>query len=187
MDTGHISAESPACGVLFWRVHATSAQPSFFKESSEPDGPENPRFVRATTREFHWNGRPTAVLATPVEVDGQHAVGHDLRERVLDQPAAGGAFASRGLVSRLLQAAAAPFLRRAPHPAGRYRLRPVHGPRDDAARGRAARASAGGLRHQPAEPDARRTAAPAAVARGSPGTARVRGLVGGRGESPTTC
>ena len=99
-------------------------------------------------RRRRWN----TTCATSAGTDGRTAVRrHDRRRRrpaAVDtyinefwtSRAACRALAARGVLPRLLQAAAAPLLHRAPDPARRRRLRPVHGPRHDGARGGAAAA-----------------------------------------------
>ncbi len=48
------------------------SQPSFFEDASEHRGlPDHHGSFEQQLTDFRWDGRPTAILATPVEVDGQ--------------------------------------------------------------------------------------------------------------------
>ena len=49
------------------------SQPSSSRTPPRPDGglPDHPGSFEQQLTEFRWDGRPTAILATPVEVDGQ--------------------------------------------------------------------------------------------------------------------
>jgi len=47
------------------------SQPSLFEDSSEPEILSHPKSLESDLREFQWEGKPTAVLATAVEVDGR--------------------------------------------------------------------------------------------------------------------
>ena len=82
----------------------------------------------------------------------------NVRQRILDEQAARRAQPARGVLSRLLQAAAAALLHRPLHRARRRRVRPVHGTWHDGHRSRAGGANARGMRHQSAERDARAAA-----------------------------
>ena len=47
------------------------SQPSLFEGSSEPEVLSDPKSFEDHLSEFRWDGKPTSVLATPVEVDGR--------------------------------------------------------------------------------------------------------------------
>jgi hypothetical protein len=47
------------------------SQPSLFEDSSEPEVLSDPESFESCLSEFRWDGKPTSVLATPVEVDGR--------------------------------------------------------------------------------------------------------------------
>src|SRR5450759_1437902 len=47
------------------------SQPSLFEDSSEPEVLSDPESFESYLSEFRWDGKPTSVLATPVEVDGR--------------------------------------------------------------------------------------------------------------------
>src|SRR5260221_3589613 len=47
------------------------SQPSLFEDSSEPQVLSHAKSFESDLREFRWEGKPTAVLATAVEVDGR--------------------------------------------------------------------------------------------------------------------
>src|SRR5260221_5391881 len=47
------------------------SQPSLFEDSSETQVLSHAKSFESDLREFRWDGKPTAVLATGVEVDGQ--------------------------------------------------------------------------------------------------------------------
>ena len=106
-----------------------------------------------------------------------------LRERVLDVEAAGGAFAARSFLPRVLQAATATVLHHEADGSGRGGLRSLHGSGDDAARGGAARAADAGQRRQSAVSSAAGGAAGPAVAGRGRFSARLVGA--GRSGGPS--
>ena len=110
-----------------------------------------------------------------------------VRQRVLDLEAAGGPFAPRDLLPRLLQAAVAAVFHHPADPARRTRPRPVHGPGHHPARSCPARPPRGRFRPQPAERAASRAPFRPAGTRGgggAPGVVRSGALPGAAGGSP---
>ena len=137
------------------------ASPRRLSERPRHPPPQRRRIVREL-RAFQWNGRPTKRAITSVGLAKSAADRRrDVRQRVLDEQAARRAQPPRGVVSRVLQAAAAALLHRSLHRARRRRVRPVHGTRHDGHRSGAGGTNARGMRHQSAERDAR-AAAPVA-------------------------